>query len=69
LTKLGTNDRYRYAAQITGRVGCGWIREFRRAIEAKDTAGRQRASEAIGGSRQWAILREINPGGASWPDD
>lgn len=63
LTKLGTNDRYQFAAQITGRVGCGWIREFRRATEAKDTAGRQRASEAMGGSRQWAILREINAGG------
>jgi hypothetical protein len=63
LTKLGTNDRYQFAAQITGRVGCGWIREFRRATAAKDTAGRQRASEAMGGSRRWAILNEINAGG------
>ena len=64
LTKLGTNDRYQFAAQITGRVGCGWVREFRRATEAGDTAARQRASEAMGGSRQWAILREIDAGGA-----
>nr|BFE70049.1 hypothetical protein GCM10020092_033500 [Actinoplanes digitatis] len=64
LTGLGTNDRYQFAAQITGRVGCGWIREFRRATEADDTAGRQRASEAMRGSRQWAILREIDAGGA-----
>lgn len=63
LTELGTNDRYQFAAKITGRVGCGWIREFRRATEAKDAAGRQRASEAMGGSRQWAILREIDAGG------
>lgn len=63
LTKLGTNDRYQFAAEITGKVGCGWIREFRRATDANETAARQRASEAMGGSRQWAILREINAAG------
>ncbi|SBT37400.1 hypothetical protein [Micromonospora auratinigra] len=63
LNDLGTNDAYQFGAQVISRVGCGWIAEWLRADKAGDTAARQRAADALRGSRQWRVLHDMQAQG------
>ncbi|GIF13731.1 hypothetical protein [Actinoplanes teichomyceticus] len=67
LTGLGANDRYQFGAQVIARVGCGWIAEWERADRAGDAAARDRAADAMRGSRQWQILRWMT-GEGDWAE-
>jgi len=63
LKDLGSNDPYQFGAKVTGRVGCGWIAEWQRAKQAGDTAGLERAGEALRSSHQWKVLRQLKDQG------
>lgn len=67
LKSLGTNDAYQFGAQVTSRVGCGWIAEWLRATKAGDDAASQRAVDALRSSHRWAVLHQMNDAGA-WPE-
>jgi hypothetical protein len=56
LTKLGVNDPYQFGAEVTGRVGCGWISEWQRAEKAGDDSAQLRAATAMKGSHHWKVL-------------
>jgi hypothetical protein len=57
LAGLGTNDPYQFGAEVTSLVGCGWIAEWLRADKAGDEAARERAGDALRGSRGWPVLK------------
>jgi hypothetical protein len=59
----GTRDRYQLGAQVAGAVACGWLATWADAKAAGDDAGVRRAVVALGSSRNWAILREMNSEG------
>jgi hypothetical protein len=67
LNDLGTNDAYQFGAQVTGRVGCGWIAEWLRAKKAGDDAAVQRAADALRSSHRWAVLKRMDDSG-DWPE-
>jgi hypothetical protein len=67
LRGLGTNDAYQFGAEVTARVGCGWIAEWLRAKEAGDDAAVQRAGAALRSSHNWKVLRDMNDDG-DWPE-
>lgn len=50
------NDQYEYDAEVMTVVGCGWISEYERATAAHSTAERQRAVDAMSGSRHWKVF-------------
>lgn len=56
-------DPYQFGAKMTGAVACGWIAEWDRARRAGDDAAAQRAADALGTSRQWKVLNEMNAEG------
>lgn len=56
-------DSYQYGAKVTGAVTCGWIAEWDRARRAGDDAAAQRAADALGTSRQWKVLNDMNAEG------
>ena len=58
-----TRDRYQLGAAVTGAVTCGWISSWLAAREAGDDAAVREAQVALGSSRDWAILREMNAEG------
>ncbi|WP_250006746.1 hypothetical protein [Actinoplanes sp. M2I2] len=59
LDDLGTNDRYQFGAQVTGRVGCAWIAEWVRADQAGDQAAVEKAATALRGSHRWKVLEDM----------
>lgn len=63
LKGFGTNDPYQFGAQVTGRVACAWIAEWRRAEQAGDDPARQKATDALRGSHQWKVLHDMNDEG------
>jgi hypothetical protein len=67
LKDLGTNDAYQFGAGATGRVGCGWIAEWKRAKQAGDHAAQLRAEAALRGSHQWKELKRLQDQGG-WSD-
>ena len=44
---------------MTGRVGCAWIAEWKRADEAGDKAAVQRVVVAMRSSHDWTVLRDM----------
>jgi hypothetical protein len=56
-------DSYQFGARVTGMVACGWIEEWQRARAAGDTAAAQRAVSALGTSRDWAVLQQMDAEG------
>lgn len=64
---IGTNDAYQFGAEVTSRVGCGWIAEWLRARKAGDDAALQRAGDALRSSRKWTVLHQMNDEG-DWPE-
>jgi hypothetical protein len=67
LKGLGINDPYQFGAQVTGRVGCGWISEWLRAKKAGDDVAVQRAADALRSSHKWKVLHQMNDEG-DWPE-
>lgn len=67
LAGLGTNDSYQFGAEVTSRVGCAWIAEWLRAKRADDDAALRRAADALRGSHNWRVLREMQDDGG-WSD-
>jgi hypothetical protein len=58
-----TRDRYQLGARVTGAVACGWIVSWIAAREAGDGDAVRAAQAALAGSRDWAILHEMNAEG------
>jgi hypothetical protein len=67
LAGLGINDPYQFGAEVSSLVGCGWMTEWLRAKEAGDPAALQRASAALRGSHQWAVLQRME-GDGQWSE-
>ncbi|GAB2607921.1 hypothetical protein Aab01nite_61750 [Paractinoplanes abujensis] len=63
LTGLGVNDPYQFGAQVTGPVACGWLAEHARAKQAGDSAALARATQALRGTRNWKVLKEMQAPG------
>jgi hypothetical protein len=63
LEKGGANDPYQFGAFVAGQVACGWIREFERADEAGDKAAAKKAASALGTSKNWKVLHDMNEAG------
>jgi hypothetical protein len=63
LNNLGIDDPYQFAADVTGKIGCGWIAEWERAKRAGDKTAVARATEAMRGSHQWKALNQIKDAG------
>lgn len=59
--------RYSVGAQVTGAVACAWIERWLTATDADDDRAARRAVRAMGTSRDWAVLEEMETQGA-WPD-
>lgn len=43
----------------TSSVGFGWIGEYQRAKQARDTAAAERAATAVQGSHKWKVLHQM----------
>lgn len=64
--KLGSDgvaDRYTLGAQVMGAVSCGWIESWFDATASGDAATAEAAVAAMGTSRDWAILHEMQAEG------
>lgn len=61
-------EPYHVAAHVTGQVGCAWIDQYAAARSSGDSVSRQRAVDAMRGSRTWPVLREIQHDGA-WAEE
>lgn len=61
--RLGVNERYRFAAQLTGLAGCRWVQEWQRAKAAGDQAAVIRAADALCSSHNWQVLKDIQEEG------
>jgi hypothetical protein len=57
------NDRYQLGATVTGAVSCAWVNQWAHG----DAAAKREAVTAMGTSRHWAILLEMQKQGA-WSD-
>ena len=56
-------DRYHFGAAVTGAVTCRWIQQYATAVDASDDAAATEASDALGTSRDWDVLREMDAEG------
>lgn len=52
-------DRYQLGADVTGAVGCAWVKDFAAAKESGDAAAVRAAQSALATSRDWPILKEM----------
>ncbi|WP_229076306.1 hypothetical protein [Actinoplanes sp. DH11] len=64
LPEAGAHDPYQFGALVSGRVACGWISEWVRADKAGDDSARRAATEALRGSRDWKMLKDMAGEGA-----
>jgi hypothetical protein len=67
LQKLGTNDPYQFGAEVTARVGCGWIAAWLQAENTGDQAALRRAADALRSSHGWQVLIAMKDDGG-WSD-
>jgi hypothetical protein len=56
-------SRYQLGAQVTGAVACAWLDRFAAAKKDGDAPGMQQAVDAMGTSRDWAVLKEMDRSG------
>ncbi|MBL7253257.1 hypothetical protein [Paractinoplanes lichenicola] len=63
LSGLGVNDPYQFGAQVTGPVACGWLEEHARAKQAGDSAALAKATQALRGTHNWKVLKEMEAPG------
>lgn len=61
--RVVVNDRYQLGAGVSGLAACAWIGEWVDATRRGDEARAREAVEAMGTSRRWAILREMESQG------
>ncbi|WP_067500955.1 hypothetical protein [Actinoplanes sp. TFC3] len=59
----GINDSYHFAANVIGRVGCGWLDEWTQAKKLGDAPAAARVVSVLGGSRQWPALTRMASAG------
>lgn len=57
------SDPYHLGADVAGAVTCGWVEAFATAKEQGDSAGMERAQDALATSRHWPVLRAMNAEG------
>jgi hypothetical protein len=58
-----SKDRYQFGAEVVAQYTCAWLEAFENAT-AHDQQGRaDEAARVLGTSRQWPILRQVNPEG------
>jgi hypothetical protein len=62
-------DYHTIGADVTGEVVCAWATSWASARASGDTAAAQAAVEAVGSSRNWNVLREMDRRYQSdWPE-
>lgn len=61
------SDRYALGAEVTGAVACHWLRQYADLYGSGDEGPKQEAVDALGTSRDWAILQEMDEQG-DWPE-
>jgi hypothetical protein len=59
-----TSDRYQLGAAVTGTVACTWFKLWSDARRTGNTAGLQRAIDAMATAKDWPILQEMAKSGA-----
>ncbi|KUL39997.1 hypothetical protein [Actinoplanes awajinensis] len=64
LDGIGTNSKYHFGARVIGQVGCAWIAELQRAKNTDDDAAAEKATDAMGSSHDWQILKWMAGEGA-----
>lgn len=57
------SDPYHLGADVSGAVTCAWIEQFVKARADGDTRAAQEAQDALSTSRDWPVLRRMNPEG------
>lgn len=62
-----TRDRYQLGAMVTGAVTCAWFDQWTKAKKQGDAKRVQEAVTALGTSRSWKVLHEMNSEG-DWPE-
>lgn len=58
------SDRYQLGADVTARVACAWIEQWVDATASGDAAAATQAVDAMATSHDWAVLGEMQTGGA-----
>lgn len=56
-------DRYQLGARVSGAVACAWLDQYAAARGAGDAAAAREAEQALAGSRDWAVLHEMDARG------
>jgi hypothetical protein len=56
-----TIDREQVVFKVAGVVSCLWLRQWGAAINSGDTAAAREAVAAMGTSRHWKVLTEVEP--------
>jgi hypothetical protein len=64
LREDAVRDRYQLGARVVGAVACAWVAQWASAKDSGDVAARDEAVAAMGTSRRWPILREMQAQGA-----
>jgi hypothetical protein len=60
-------DRFLIGARAAGAVSCAWVEQWLSARRDGDAAGEAQAERAMGTSRRWRILREMQAAGSGFP--
>ena len=56
-------DRYQLGAKVAGSVACAWIDRWSQARRSGDETAEREAVAAMGSSRNWRVLAEMNAEG------
>ena len=56
-------DRYQLGAKVAGSVACAWIDRWTEGRRTGDEAAEREAVDAMGTSRNWRVLNEMNSDG------
>jgi hypothetical protein len=59
----GTNDFYQFGAAVIGNVTCAWLKDYQSARTAGNEPGMAKVDEALGTSRTWKTLQQMNKDG------
>ena len=57
--EAGALDRYQLGAKVSGAVACAWLDQWAEGVKSGDDAAVAEATEAMSGSRDWPILKEM----------
>ena len=59
----GTNDFYQFGAAVIGNVTCAWLKDYQGARTAGNEPGMAKVDQALGTSRTWKTLQQMNKDG------